>query len=199
MTQKKSIIALLLVVLVVLCGVKFYKFWPTPGTLALNPMSSAKAHELQAQPLKNIPSITLIKVYKAKRYLELLHGDQVVKRYPIRLGFAPIGHKTTEGDGKTPEGNYRIDYRNPNSAFYKSLHISYPNAQDQQQARQRGVSAGGDVMIHGSAPQMGDQGQPLYRYMPHEDWTFGCVAVSNAAMDEIWQLVKDGVAIEIIA
>ncbi len=143
-------------------------------------------------------SVTKIKVYKAQRYLDLLHEDQVIRRYPIRLGFDPLGHKAVEGDGKTPEGIYQIDWRNANSSFYKSLHISYPNQQDTQHAQQLGASAGGDIMIHGSAPKLGAQGQPLYHYMPRNDWTLGCIAVSNAAMDEIWLLVKDRTTIEIM-
>ena len=142
--------------------------------------------------------VTHIKVYKSQRYLDLMHEDQVIRRYPMRLGFDPVGHKAIEGDGKTPEGIYNIDWRNPNSSFYKSLHISYPNQQDIRHAQQLGASAGGDIMIHGSAPQFGAEGQPLYHYMPRKDWTLGCIAVSNAAMDEIWQLVKDGTSIEIM-
>lgn len=202
MTKKKVIVSILLLILISLFGVKFHKFWPTSGTISFTnnePMTGQNAVIKQLPSLGKAPSITLIKVYKSKRYLELLHGDQVVRRYSIRLGFSPIGHKTTEGDGKTPEGKYILDRRNPNSSFYKSLHISYPNGRDQIQAKQRGVSAGGDVMIHGSAPKMGNQGQLLYQYMPYKDWTLGCVAVSNAAMDEIWQLVPDDVEIEIIA
>ncbi len=72
--------------------------------------------------------IDRVEVYKSKRLLQVLDDDKVIKTYKMRLGFAPTGHKTTEGDGKTPEGQYVLDWRNPNSQFYKSLHISYPNA-----------------------------------------------------------------------
>ena len=139
-----------------------------------------------------------VRVYKAQRQVQVLQKGVVIKTYAMRLGFAPIGHKTTEGDGKTPEGSYTLDWRNPNSLFYKSLHISYPNANDTAQAQARGVSAGGDVMIHGSSnlPQ-GKPQQALYDYLPREDWTHGCVAVSNQDMDELWANVKNGTKIGI--
>lgn len=146
----------------------------------------------------SVVEIDRVEVYKSKRLLQVLDDGKVIKIYKMRLGFAPTGHKTTEGDGKTPEGKYVLDWRNPNSQFYKSLHISYPNAHDLAQAKMRGVSAGGDVMIHGSAKNLGGSaGQPLYGYMPKADWTWGCIAVSNQDMDELWQNVKDGTEIEI--
>ena len=143
-------------------------------------------------------TIDEVHVYKAQRQVQVLQKGVVIKTYAMRLGFAPIGHKTTEGDGKTPEGSYTLDWRNPNSQFYKSLHISYPNANDTAQAKARGVSAGGDVMIHGSSklPQ-GKPQQAMYDYLPREDWTHGCVSVSNQDMDELWAHVKNGTKIVI--
>ncbi|UOO90432.1 L,D-transpeptidase family protein [Vitreoscilla massiliensis] len=139
-----------------------------------------------------------VHVYKSQRQVRVLQNGQVIKTYAMRLGFTPLGHKTTEGDGKTPEGRYNIDWRNPNSQFYKSLHISYPNAADKAQAQARGVSAGGDIMIHGSSnlPQ-GQPKQALYDYLPRNDWTHGCISVSNQDMDELWRNVKNGTKIEI--
>ena len=194
----KQWLAGMLVVLVSAAGVALYLF--------RNYLPSGQPDVIRVQPANHSSSpglnsklqVTRIKVYKSQRYLDLLHDDQVIRRYPIRLGFNPMGHKAVEGDGKTPEGTYKIDWRNANSSFYKSLHISYPNRQDSQHAQQLGVSAGGVVMIHGSAPKLGAQGQPLYHYMPRKDWTLGCIAVSNAAMDEIWRLVKDGTTIDIM-
>ncbi len=143
-------------------------------------------------------NVDKVVVYKSQRQIDLIDDGEVIKSYPMRLGFAPIGHKTTEGDGKTPEGSYVLDWRNPQSQFYRSLHISYPNKQDLAQAKERGVSAGGDVMIHGSAKKTGgSKGQPLYSYLPAKDWTWGCISVSNEAMDEIWNNVKNGTKIEI--
>lgn len=143
-------------------------------------------------------NIDKVEVYKSKRRMDLLENGKVIRSYPIRLGFTPKGHKTTEGDGKTPEGKYTLDWRNPNSQFYKSLHISYPNKADTSQAQARGVSAGGDIMIHGTAKKTtGSEGQPFYNYLPKGDWTFGCVSVTNKNMDEIWNNVKNGTPIEI--
>ncbi len=161
---------------------------PTPSTL--NNQSSIDWQTIQ---------IDKVRVYKSKRFLEVLQNDQVIKSYPIRLGFNPIGHKTTEGDGKTPEGLYTLDWRNPNSQFYKSLHISYPNADDIAQAKARGVSAGSAIMIHGSPNSLNaTPTTELYDKLLPKDWTHGCIAVSNQDMDELWENITDGTAIEIL-
>ena len=141
--------------------------------------------------IEKLPKITLIKVYKSKRYMDVLSGDTIVRRYAIRLGFAPTGHKTEEGDGKTPEGKYQLDWRNPNSLFYKSFHVSYPNKTDKAQAEKRDVSPGSDIMIHGSSNKLKNMGEALYHYIPNRDWTWGCIAVSNAAIDELWLLLDE--------
>lgn len=118
----------------------------------------------------------------------LMHGDKALKSYDIGLGFAPLGHKTREGDGRTPEGEYTIDRRNPNSRYYLSLGISYPNAEDRAYAAAKGVSPGGDIFIHGRPKR--------YRKAP-DDWTFGCIAVSNREMQQVYAMVKDGTPITI--
>lgn len=100
---------------------KYNRYLPTLDQSQATTLSQLEIEKIRAQT-----PITLIKVFKAKRTLELLHDDQVIKAYSMRLGFDPIGHKVKEGDGKTPEGRYVIDWRNPQSQFYKSLHISYP-------------------------------------------------------------------------
>lgn len=128
-----------------------------------------------------------IQVYKAQRRMELLRAGRVIATYRIALGDAPVGHKRQQGDEKTPEGDYRITYRNPRSRFHLSLRVSYPNEADRRQARARGVDPGGDIMIHGATP-------PGYR----GDWTDGCIAVTNAEMDEIWRRVPVGTPIRII-
>lgn len=158
------------------------------------------AHEKTASQHIDWHSVEVdeVRVYKSRRQLQLLQHGQTIKTYAIRLGFAPIGHKQQEGDGKTPEGRYLLDWHNPASQFYRSIHISYPNAADLQNAQTRGVSPGGNVMIHGSMKTFGgNRGQPLYEYLPQQDWTLGCIAVSNQDMDEIYQQVKDGTPIEI--
>jgi murein L,D-transpeptidase YafK len=131
--------------------------------------------------------VTRIEVHKSSRQMYLFHHDEVLESYEFELGFAPEGHKTTEGDGRTPEGRYFIDRRNPNSAYYLSIGISYPNAQDRAQARERGVSPGGDIFIHGTTRPFRGQ----------DDWTAGCIAVSNRDMRQIYAMVPDGAVIDI--
>jgi murein L,D-transpeptidase YafK len=135
------------------------------------------------------PEVTRIEVQKSARQMFLLHHETVLESYDIALGFAPEGHKTTEGDGRTPEGRYHIDRRNPNSAFYLSLGISYPNEADRAQARERGVSPGGDIFIHGTPNPWRQRG----------DWTVGCIAVKNREMRHIYAMVREGTVIDIHA
>ncbi|HKA02208.1 MAG TPA: L,D-transpeptidase family protein [Candidatus Solibacter sp.] len=119
----------------------------------------------------------------------LLRGNVILRQYRIALGRDPIGHKQQEGDGRTPEGHYVIDRRNPKSRFYLALHISYPNADDVERAQAAGVPPGSDIMIHGLKD--GERRD--------EDWTQGCIAVTDEEMDEIWCLVPDGTPIVIDA
>jgi len=134
------------------------------------------------------PEVTRVLIFKEQRKLYLMHGDTVLKQYPIELGFAPTGHKVFEGDGRTPEGQYFIDRRNPNSAFYLSIGISYPNAADRAAARDLGKSPGGDIFIHGGR-RPGDSKRP--------DWTAGCISVSNKQMRDIYSMVRNGTPISI--
>lgn len=134
------------------------------------------------------PEVTRIAVFKDQRRLYLLHGDAVLKSYEIDLGFAPTGDKQIEGDGKTPEGAYVIDRRNPNSEFHLSIGINYPNRRDIAEARAMGKNPGGDIFIHG-------QGNPISRL--GNDWTWGCIAVTNSEIEEIYAMVRDGTPIAI--
>ena len=118
---------------------------------------------------------------------------KVLHTYRVSLGGSPVGAKEQQGDHKTPEGHYILDRRNAKSRFYKSIYVSYPNDQDKQKASQRGVAAGGDVMIHGLPNGFGWLGA-VHRAL---DWTDGCIAVTDAEMDEISELVRDGTPIEI--
>jgi murein L,D-transpeptidase YafK len=129
-----------------------------------------------------------IVVHKSRREMLLLRGHSILRSYRISLGRDPVGHKLQEGDGRTPEGRYTIDRRNPKSKYHLSLHISYPEAHDIARAHEAGVEPGGDIMIHGLQDGQTDP----------SDWTQGCIAVSNEAMDEIWDLVPDGTPIEIL-
>jgi murein L,D-transpeptidase YafK len=130
---------------------------------------------------------------KAARELRLYAEGRVLRRYRVALGGNPAGPKREEGDRRTPEGTYRIDAANPNSAYHLSLRISYPNAADRAAARARGVSPGGDIMIHGLPNRYASLGAGHRLY----DWTNGCIAVTNAEMDEIWRLVAVGTPVEI--
>ena len=136
----------------------------------------------------NGPKVTYIIVDKGARKMKLLHGNKVLKEYDFVLGFAPIGNKFFEGDGKTPEGTYYIDRRNPNSRFHLSLGISYPNAQDRAEAKALGKPPGGDIFIHG-------QETPLKKNKG--DWTWGCISVSNKEMERIYAMVENGTPIQI--
>jgi len=136
---------------------------------------------------------TTIVVEKAARRLTLLRNGQTLATYAVALGSAPTGPKQQEGDGRTPEGAYAIDFKNARSRFHLALRISYPGAADRASAARRGVPAGGDVMIHGLPNGLGWlAGLHLRR-----DWTDGCIAVSNGQIEEIWRLVDVGTPVEI--
>jgi murein L,D-transpeptidase YafK len=132
-------------------------------------------------------------VVKSKRILTLLDHGKVLKTYKIALGGEPVGPKVRQGDHKTPEGVYILDRRNAHSQFYRSIHISYPDAQDSARAAKLGVSPGGDIYVHGLPNGFAWLGSG-HRL---KDWTDGCIAVTDQEMDEIWRAVPNGTAIEI--
>jgi murein L,D-transpeptidase YafK len=136
------------------------------------------------------PEVTRLVVNKGEREMFLYHNRRVLKRYDVDLGFAPAGHKAFEGDGKTPEGEYHIDRRNPDSAFHLSLGVSYPNEQDIAFARAHGKSPGGDIFIHGEPSLLG---------FLKPDWTAGCIAVTNREMEDVYAMVRTGTPITINA
>ncbi len=135
----------------------------------------------------NGESVTTIEVHKADRKMYLLHGRKVLKEYRIQLGSTPVGPKRFEGDGKTPEGAYRISQHNPKSTYHLSLRISYPNNAQSAFAKGAGKEPGGDIFIHG---------QPGWTKVKG-DWTAGCIAVTNKEVEEIYAMVKDGTQINI--
>ena len=137
-----------------------------------------------------------IVVKKSERKLYLMRQDKPLRSYRIALGNSPDGHKKRQGDGRTPEGRYTIDWRQPSTMFRKSLHISYPSFRDRRHARRTGDDPGGMIMIHGQPrpSRLSDLQESLRK----EDWTQGCIAVSNLAIDEIWQYTMDGTPIEIL-
>jgi murein L,D-transpeptidase YafK len=134
-----------------------------------------------------------ILVLKAKRQLQLLRGEVVLKSYPIALGRHPKGPKRREGDGRTPEGLYFIDGHFTDTAYHLALHISYPSELDRARARKAGRQVGSHILIHGMPDRFG-RTDPVRFF---RDWTNGCIAVGNIAIEEIWNAVDDGTAIEI--
>lgn len=138
--------------------------------------------------------IDSIAVKKQSRELYVFGEGRLLKIYRIHLGLNPVGRKQVSGDYKTPEGLYHIAYANPNSLFHKSLAISYPNQQDIAHAKKLGKSAGGDIMIHGLPNADANVGTDRYQ----NDWTFGCIAMRNEEIDEIFGKVKSGTPILIM-
>lgn len=134
------------------------------------------------------PEVTRMVVQKGQRRLYLLHNDQVLKAYQVDLGSAPVGPKQFEGDGKTPEGSYLINRRNPNSEFHLSLGVSYPTPSQIAFATEQGKKPGGDIFVHGGPRSYSRKGA---------DWTAGCIAVTDDQIEEIYAMVSDGTQIDI--
>ena len=141
----------------------------------------------------NLPIADKVLVNKTERKMYLLKAGKKIRQYNIALGDAPSGHKQQQGDGRTPEGRYTLGYKNSNSKFYKSIHISYPNATDRKNAKKRGVDPGGDIMIHGQRNRWGWL-SPIAQLF---NWTNGCIALSDRDMDAVWKAVNVGTPIEI--
>lgn len=136
-------------------------------------------------------------VIKSEHRLYLIREGAVIASYRASLGPNPNGHKVFEGDGRTPEGDYFLDRKNENSRFHRSIRISYPNDADRKRARSYGASAGGDIMIHGEPAPSNTSALKRIAMAPM-NWTDGCVAVENWAMDEIWSAVDSGTLIEML-
>ncbi len=132
-------------------------------------------------------------ILKSEKLLCLYKGEHLLSTYPVVFGGNPIGHKQQEGDKRTPEGRYILDFKKADSAFYKAIHISYPNEQDIKNAKKRGVHQGSSIMIHGQKNGFG-WASFLSQYF---NWTNGCIALSNKNMDSVWELVNAGTPIEI--
>jgi murein L,D-transpeptidase YafK len=158
------------------------------GFLSIGSLLAAACSPAGAQQM---PRADFVLVDKSDRVLTLYAGSAVLKTYRgIQLGDAPEGHKRFQGDERTPEGRYTIDFGNPQSAYYLSLHISYPNEADRAYAAAQGRSPGGDIFIHGQPNWL-----PAGR-LPG-DWTDGCIALSDDEIAELWQMIPDGTPIEI--
>lgn len=143
---------------------------------------------------QNLVQADFVFVKKSARLMFLLKDKKIIKQYHIALGDSPQGHKQQEGDEKTPEGLYTLDYKKEDSIAYRSIHISYPNKTDIANAKKHGVSPGGFIMIHG---QMNGYDY-LTDIMQQRDWTDGCIAVTNAEMDDIMARVPVGTPIQIV-
>jgi murein L,D-transpeptidase YafK len=140
-----------------------------------------------------LPMAGRVVVSKSERKLQLLRNGEVLRSYRIALGLRPEGHKEFEGDFRTPEGLYHLSRRNPNSEFFLSIQIDYPNDRDVARARKQGVRPGGAIMIHGQ-PNVPRKPRDYYSNV---DWTEGCIAVSNSDMVEIWLMTPPDTPIEI--
>jgi murein L,D-transpeptidase YafK len=157
------------------------------GWVVLTEAAPARAQLPWLEPEK----ADLVVVRKSQRTLQLLRAGRPFRTYQIALGPEPTGPKRRAGDGRTPEGVYTLDWRNPNSSFYRAIHVSYPAPHDEGPAERWGVRAGGLIMVHGLP-----NGVPAARVgHPWNNWTNGCIAVTNREMDEIWSLVDDGTTI----
>jgi len=130
---------------------------------------------------------------KSDRVLQLLNKGKIFRTFKIALGISPTGDKKAEGDFKTPEGRYLLDLRNPNSDYFLSIHVSYPSVADRREAKQFGLDPGGDIMIHGQ-PNLPSHSEAYYQT---QDWTNGCIAVSNSDMIDIWLMTGENTPIEI--
>ena len=141
---------------------------------------------------KNI-TVDRVLVFKKEHRLYLMSGAKVLKGYHIALGKSPVGRKVRQGDRRTPEGNYTLDYKKADSSYYRAIHISYPNEADKARAKKLGVNPGGAIMLHGQPNGWGWLSFIRQRF----NWTSGCIAVPNRDMDQIWKMVKTGTPIEI--
>lgn len=156
------------------------------------PVTQPARVALLASP--DLPYVDHIVVKKSQRRMYLMDGDRVVRSYKVELGLEPIGAKERDGDFRTPEGWYHLARRNPRSEFFLSIQISYPNAGDLERARLHHWKTGGAIMIHGLPNRL--KSSPWY--YRHNDWTDGCISVSDADMVEIWLLTREGMPIDIL-
>jgi murein L,D-transpeptidase YafK len=178
MYRYSALIAILLIVLLAVTGGNF---------------AQASGLGLPEQRIES-PRADYILIDKSERRMTLYQNGEPIRLYRVSLGKGGLDPKRRQGDKLTPEGLYRINGRNPNSAYHLSLRISYPGPQDKLRAAAKGVSPGGDIMIHGIGPGLTWLERQTY---PFKDWTAGCVAVTDSEIEEIWRIVPDGTPVEI--
>ncbi|RCU50468.1 hypothetical protein DU002_08580 [Corallincola holothuriorum] len=140
-----------------------------------------------------LAEVDLVQVVKSERKMYLFDGSRLIREFDVALGANPKGHKQQEGDERTPEGRYQLDYIKEDSSFYRAMHVSYPNELDKQTAKERGVSPGGLIMVHGQRNRLGWLSLLSQRF----NWTNGCIAITNDEMDEFLTLVPVGTVIDI--
>jgi murein L,D-transpeptidase YafK len=162
-------------------------------SLGLSPVLNAWAAPAEEAKFPLSSPADSILIVKSEHRLYLMRGGEPVRSYAIALGLSPVGPKRQEFDFRTPEGHYVIDARRPNSRYFRAMHVSYPNTEDRKQAAERHVSAGRDIMIHGLPNVL----QKPLSYYQTQDWTNGCIALSNEDLLEVWALVRDRIAVEI--
>jgi len=138
-------------------------------------------------------SIDKMVVFKSRKQLQVYSGGKLLKIYPISLGFCPVGKKEAERDGKTPEGSYFINAKNPHSICYKNLGISYPNKADILNAKNKGKAPGGDIKIHG----LSNRHRFIGKFHRWRNWTDGCIGLTDAEVDELYEHTTIGTPIEI--
>ncbi len=160
------------------------------GLVVFQPAASLASDQVA---ILSVPKADRVIVLKRERKLVALQGDRILRVFRVALGRYANGPKRRQGDAKTPEGVYTLDYKLEDSAFYRAIHISYPNEHDLRQAQSQGVDPGGKIMIHGLPNKMSADrvGHPII------DWTQGCIAVTNREMDVLWQMIDPGTPIEI--
>ena len=160
----------------------------------VRPAGPPANHRSDPKTPRGVPrDVDSLVVEKAAHILTLYAHGVSVRQYRVALGSNPVGDKVRAGDGRTPEGVYHIDYRNPESKYYRSLHISYPDDAHRARSAAEGVAPGGDIMIHGLPPRFASYGRDHLQW----DWTNGCIALTDQEMDEIWAAVPTGVPIQI--
>jgi len=142
---------------------------------------------------KTVQQADLVVVDKSSSRLHLVANGKTLATFNVAIGREPQGHKTRQGDQRTPEGEYVLDAKNARSGYYKSIHISYPNARDREFAKRAGLNPGGDIMIHGQRNGWGWFAWITQRF----DWTDGCIALTNADMDAVWRAIDIGTPIRI--
>lgn len=134
-------------------------------------------------------------VKKSEKALYLLKDGKTLKRYHVVFGPRPKGPKLMEGDERTPEGDYTLDYKNTKSRFYKSIRVSYPNEFDIARAEKHNVDPGNNIMIHGTKNSWSAKTAAKAK---NHNWTDGCIALSNSDMDEVWEAIDVGTPISIL-